>query len=288
MSIRKAQSEDAARIRAVASSAMSSAYAVSPDQIEAIVDDQFGDDAVGNRIEGDETTLLVSTVDGEDADAGGDNSGERIVGVADARDRGDRFEVRWLFVDPEFRDHGHGTALFEELLERASHLGGRQLRAATLARNERGSDFCERFGFERVDDREVELGGETFVEDVSARRSDGESDPQTAAPEGSSAREGFATDDGRDTGVRQPTVDVPNAVVAEDGTRVYLDRDDPISGTESPFFQTFGDDALADPYGYFCGNCGSTDVDADSMDRLECAECGNQHRPRDDYDASYL
>jgi ribosomal protein S27AE len=62
------------------------------------------------------------------------------------------------------------------------------------------------------------------------------------------------------------------------------------SGEDGPFFVTYTDESLTEQHGYYCSNCGSTDVSMDSTDRLECGECGNEHATRSSeaYDGSYL
>ena len=292
MPIREAEADDGERVREVVSSAMSSAYAISPGQIEVIVEEQFGDEAMERKTGSESTLLFVATASEDEAEEDGDMSAGTVVGVAEASVDESDAELGWLFVDPEHWDLGHGTELFEAIEEGADRLDVRELRGATIVKNEQGQDFCEQFGFERVDDREAEIAGETFVEHIYARTedADGESDPQTASPEEADepAVEGVETEEGTDTGVTEPEVEVPDEVTTDDGTTTYLERDEPLSGIEAPFFQLFEDEAREEPYGYFCSNCGSTNVTMDNMGRIECNECGNQHRSRNGYDASYL
>ncbi|MUV58318.1 DUF5816 domain-containing protein [Halogeometricum sp. CBA1124] len=61
-----------------------------------------------------------------------------------------------------------------------------------------------------------------------------------------------------------------------------------MSGTEGAFVPTYLDDGLNEEYGYYCGNCDSTDVSIDSMERLRCANCGNTRKPDEGYDDAYL
>ena len=42
----------------------------------------------------------------------------------------------------------------------------------------------------------------------------------------------------------------------DDGETVYLNVEEAKSGTESPFFVTYTDEAFTEQFGYFCGNCG--------------------------------
>ncbi len=84
----------------------------------------------------------------------------------------------------------------------------------------------------------------------------------------------------------EPTVPVPESTPT-DGTDRPVDRDETIPGREAPFFPTYSGEDRTERYGYFCSNCGSTDVSADGLDRLECGACGNLHLA-DEWDDSYL
>ena len=85
----------------------------------------------------------------------------------------------------------------------------------------------------------------------------------------------------------QPTVTVPEFVTV-DGTDRPVDRDERVPGSEAPFFTMYStDDETEEPYGYFCSQCGSTNVSIDGLDRLECGDCGNTHLA-DEWDDAYL
>jgi ribosomal protein S27AE len=81
-------------------------------------------------------------------------------------------------------------------------------------------------------------------------------------------------------------VPVPESVTV-DGTDRPLERDETVPGREAPFFPTYTSEDHTDPYGYFCSSCGSTDIAADGLDRIECSECGNLHLA-EEWDDSYL
>jgi GNAT superfamily N-acetyltransferase/DNA-directed RNA polymerase subunit RPC12/RpoP len=298
MPTREAEVSDGERIREVASSAMSSAYAISPRQIEAIVDAQFDAEAIEWKVENGGSLLHVATATDDQAAEDADLNPGDVVGVAEGSVDGNRGELRWLFVDPEYWGLGHGTALFEAVSGAARDRGARKLRSVTLASNEQGGNFCERLGFQRIDEREAEIGGETFTahvygdgESAETDADEGDGDAAESGSEsavGGSDETGGASDDADDDGGTEPSVEIPETMEADDGTRLYVGRDDPLSGVEGPFYQTFEDEAREEAYSYLCGKCGSTDVAMDDMGRIECEECGNQHRTKDDYDASYL
>jgi len=261
---------------------MTAGYAISPQQIDAVVEDQFGRD----RLEGDsgdsEATYVVAEIDDEVAET-------TVAGVVVGRVAEDVGEIRWLFVDPEHRGKGIGTALFEEARDKLRDDGAEEIRIYPLEESTEGPQFAEHLGFEQVGDREVEIGGESFVEYAYA-----EASSDDAASTSSDAEESAADAAGDpiesaefpDTEER----DGHRTVMTEDGERLYVDADDAHSGTSAAFFTVYEDEEFDDRYGFYCGNCGSLDVSVDQMDRYECGECGNSHASRSDqsYDDSHI
>jgi hypothetical protein len=190
---------------------------------------------------------------------------------------GDDDTVRRLHVDPERRGMGIGTALYERAVEELDHAHGTDHQAATMAPNNTAGTFFERFGLERVEERTLDIGGRETVEYVYAEDAaddDGDGTPDTE-------------DDGEgETAAEIDTDEFPDTVETN-GETVYL-GDDPVSGTDGAFVPTYLDDGMNEEYGYYCGNCDSTDVSMDSMERLKCANCGNTRKPDEGYDGAYL
>lgn len=249
MDIRPAEPSDCQAIRAVAEDSFTASYALSPQQLETIQNAEFSEDALKAVLDDADQRLFVAEEEVEDETA--------VRGFAHAVN-GDGWTLRWLHVAYDARELGIGSALFERVREEAGD--DSQLRTWIFEDAVEGDQFCEQFGFERGESDWVEFDGE----ELSVAYFD---------TEGSSEDRG------------EPAVEVPDAIEA-DGADRPLDRDDPIPGREAPFFQldNEGDD---DPYGYFCSQCGSTDVVADGLDRLECSECGNVHLA-DEWDGAYL
>lgn len=249
MEIRPADSADESRIREVAENSFRSSYSLSPQEIEAILGDAFADTALTDRLDDPDVTVLVAEVDGDGEDA--------VQGFVDAT-IGDEATIRWLHVDPTARGRGIGTALIERCREENEET---PLAARLLADAVEGSEFLTGFGLERSDSDRSEFGGEEYVIDV-----------YTEGPE---------------TGVsNEPAVPVPDAVDL-DGAKRHLDREDRIPGRKAPFFSLYADTRGDEEYGYFCSQCGSTDVSADGLDRLVCNECGNLHKA-DEWDEAFL
>lgn len=270
MQVREANPDDTERIREVARSAMTASYALSPRQIDAIVEDQFGEERLPRDIDADDAVVLIAEddVDGEQ---------RTVVGLAQGGLDGGA--IRWLFVDPEHRGKGIGTALFERTVERLRDGGADQVRALALEANGDGAQFFERFEFERTDEERVEIGDESLVQYVYTEASTAEGTTDAAETERGEA-------DFPDAEVRDGVV----TTTTGDGRQLYIDRDDDESGTENVFFPTYTDEAFTEQFGYYCSNCGSIDVSLDDMDRMECGNCGNSHASRssESYDDSYL
>lgn len=249
INVRTAESEDREQIRAVAHDSLRSSYSLSPDQIETILEEEFDEPSLADLLDETDTTVLVvqETVDGAESVRG-------FVTV----DVGTEATIRWLHVDPAARGTGVATALLDRVGE---EYADRPIAAYVLDDAAEGGEFLEGFGLEQSDHDRVRVGGEEF--------------PVTVFAEGQSTEM-----------ANEPTVEVPDSV-AVDGEELPVDSDDSVPGSEAPFFVVYGADDEGDTYGYFCSECGSTNVSIDGQDRLECGECGNTHLA-DEWDDAYL
>jgi GNAT superfamily N-acetyltransferase/ribosomal protein S27AE len=313
MELREPDASDGEAIHEVARSAMTTSYALSPDQIEAIAADRFDPERLGRVAEDDDHVAVVAeeataegageeaTAEGAGGDEGGIGGEPVVAGYAEAELDGGSGEIRWLFVDPEHRGRGIGTRLFEALREALGDRGVDDPRAATLQANQEGHGFFEQFGYEEVDEQQVEIADQSLVEYVfeeSATESE-KSDRASSAEEteteigGGSASdeavrpgedETWAETDFPDTEERDGQL----VATIDGGEEVYVDREEPETGREAPFFPAYSDNEFEDRYGYYCGNCGSLDVLVDEMDRTECNNCGNAHASKEEYDSGYL
>ncbi|WP_336330986.1 GNAT family N-acetyltransferase [Haloarcula sp. CGMCC 1.2071] len=249
MEIRPANSEDRQRVETLARDSFRTSYALSPQQIETIVENEFDDETLADRLADPDTTVLVAE------HAAGDT--EQVQGFIDVAGGTER-TIRWLHVDPEARGEGIATALLEGVQEDDD---GTPLVARILEDAVEGGEFLEDFDLESDDNAHVTFGNEEFAVAVFT--------------------EGEGTED-----ANEPSVPVPESVTV-DGTARPIERDETVPGREAPFFSTYMGEDRTDQYGYFCSNCGSTDVSGDGLDRLECSECGNLHLA-DEWDDSYL
>ncbi|SEW25206.1 GNAT family N-acetyltransferase [Halobacterium jilantaiense] len=272
MDLREPTADDAERIADVVESSMTASHSLSPQQIDRIVDSEFGGDAVSEKLDGETTLVRV-------AERGENIEGEAVVGYVEGVVDGDTGELSWLFVDPEHRGRGVGTALFESMREALRDAGASTLRATVLDANTEGGQFFERFGLEHAEERDLSVGDESLVEVVFADPSTVDAgDDEQPGDAGGDDLPGTETEDGTTT------------ATTEDGQSVVVARDERESGTDAPFFVVYTDDSREDRYGYYCANCGSLDVTMDDTERLECPDCGNDHAERssDAYDDSYL
>ncbi|MDS0284600.1 GNAT family N-acetyltransferase [Haloarcula onubensis] len=247
MEIRDATPPDSTRIERIAESSFQSSFALSPEEIATLVDERFSEEALTARLSDSDGWFLVAEAEVD---------GETILGGFLDGTPGGR--IRWLHVDPEARGQGIATALVEHV--RDAH-DDRPLAWEVLEDAVEGHGFCERFGLTEERRDRVEIGGHEFG--------------VTRYTEGNRSDE-----------PNEPAVRVPETVTAGGEARL-LDRDDRIPGREAPFFRTFTSFDRESAYGYFCSQCGSTDVTADGLDRLECADCGNVHLA-DEWDGGYL
>lgn len=275
MEIRAPTDDDTRRIRELVDSAVTTTYRLSPQQIDVMTDDLFSEDRLTDAFEGDDTITRV-------ADTGDDVDGSVVVGYAEGTRRDGTGELRWLFVDPEHRGKGIGSELFETIADELHSGDVDDVRVITLEANTEGGQFAERFGFERVDEQTVEIGGESLVEHVHA-----ETSAEVDSEERSSASKSEAGDGDLPNTERR---DGETITTTDDGRELVLDRDEGASGTEATFFAAYDADDHSERVGFYCGNCGTLEASMDQIGRIECGNCGNTHAPRtsDAYDGSYL
>jgi len=249
MNVRPAESDDRERIRTIARDSFRSSYSLSPDQIEIIVEEAFDDESLDDLFADGNTTVFVAdeTIDGT----------ESVYGFVTV-DVGTEATIRWLHVDPTARGGGIATALLERVREQFDET---PIAASILDEAVEGGEFLERFGLKQDGHDHILIGDEEFA--------------VTLLTSGQSTETS-----------NEPIVSVPESVIA-DGADRPVDRDESVPGSEAPFFTVYSDEDEAETYGYFCSECGSTNVSTDGLERLECGNCGNTHRA-DEWDDAYL
>lgn len=254
LDVRTADSADASRIRSLVERSMTASYAMSPRDIEAVMEGVFSDGEDGF---GEGTTLVAETDEG-------------VIGTVQGTREAERGIVSHLHVHPEHRGLGAGTALFEAIRSTLDDRGADRVWAVAFAAATEGGEFYNRFDYEVVDQQSVEVGGISTVRYVYGD-----------VPESETA----ATADSTATPEDPP--EVPDTLTTEDGETVYT-GDELLFGTEGAFAPTYADESRHEAFGYYCTNCESTAVTVGSSDRLVCDVCDNTRRPTETYDGSYL
>ena len=249
MELREATPADVEAIRSIASHSLSETYGAFLDDetIGDAVDDWYGEGFI-EELEAERSLVIVVERDGKPAGfaqsdlVGGQHKTGRIL---------------WLHIDPDHRGDGTGVRLLVHTRERLRDEGAEQLQGFVLEDNEEGNAFYRSHGFEQVGQREVEVGGERFTENVYA--------------EGAAAGGDWAGLDDLEV----------------DGDVYAVSYGEATRGADSPFYRIYETDDRQTPYGWLCGSCNSTDTAMDAMGRIECNECGNR-RKATRWDASYL
>ncbi|MFC4358807.1 GNAT family N-acetyltransferase [Halobium salinum] len=252
MEIREATDDDIEGIRTVARESLLASYtpALSEELIEEAVDNWYGD-GFEAELADDEALLLVGVED------------DTVVAFSQSyltQLENQTGDVNWLHVHPDHRGHGYGSKLLTETEGRLVDSGIVRLKGRVLEANESGPEFYESHGYDRGDEREVEIGDGTFTE-WSFVKLPGEEGEEYEAPL-----------DPREL---------------EDGRTVYVAYDEADRGDKGPLFVAYMDENREERYGYFCGHCESFDIAMDAMGRIECNDCENKRKPSR-WDASYL
>lgn len=254
MDIREAADDDVEAIRLTARESLLASY--TPELSEAVIDEAvdawYGDDLSSELADGD-ALFLVAVGDSGDVAA---FSQSYLTGRENQTG-----EINWLHVHPDHRDHGFGSEILTETERRLVDRGVTRLQGRVLDANESGPEFYESHGYERGDDREIEIGDGTFTEWSFVKL------PDDRAEE-----------------IDAPSLD-PREL--EDGRTMYVAYDEADRGDQGPFFVAYVDEGCEERYGYFCGHCESFDIAMDAMGRVECNSCENRRKPTR-WDASYL
>ncbi|WP_254763500.1 GNAT family N-acetyltransferase [Natrinema marinum] len=250
MQIREATTDDTDAIRSIAHESLNSTYTafLDEDTIDDAVDQWYGE-SFADELADDRLLSLVVERDGA------------VVGFSQSELVGQRANtghLLWLHIHPDHRDGGTGIRLLVRTREALLEEGASAIQCFVLADNEGGNQFYRDHGFEQAGQREVEIGDETFTENVYVE-SDLEGDGEWGAID----------------------------EVVADGETVYVSYGEAARGSKAPFYTAYRTEDRADRYAWFCGNCDSIDNAMDAMGRIECNDCGNR-RKATRWDASYM
>lgn len=251
MRTRYATESDCDRLKEIAERSFRASYALSPEDIESIVDNEFDVETMASRLD-DENVNIVLVAEQDDS----------IRGFAEARVRSDeRGEIVWLHVDPPERGKGAGTELFERAVAELRERSIADIRATVLAQNQEGDEFFQNFDFETAGRIDREFGNKTVHVDVFRNTHSEKTRDEKTIPD--------------------------DHEVIVDGERRYIDPDESIPGDEAPFRNVYQEEQREERHGFYCTNCGSFADVVDGLGKIVCDTCGNVHRP-DDWDSGYL
>jgi ribosomal protein S18 acetylase RimI-like enzyme len=250
MEIRHADVSDKPAIRDIARRSLQASYSLSPQAITSAVEEWYGEQRLTESLEDEDRLLLVAERDGQVVAFSESTLAETTLAGADGG--GHNATILWLHVDPAYRGEGLGTALFSETRERLHERGVGLIQGRVLADNAEGNSFYESHGFESVGRNDVTIDGRAHVENVY---------------------------------VEEPTG--MQTLTLEDGTTVFVDRDDARTGSLAAFHVVYEDPDGESRYGYFCAYCEQLANAMDAMGRIECDSCGNSRKPTR-WDAAYM
>lgn len=159
--VREAVPADVSGIGRVAERGWRAAYGdlLESATIDAAMAEWYDADRLAERVEDGETAYFVAVSEGNVVGfvTGGPDETES-VGFLGA-----------LYVDPEHWHEGIGSALLGTFEQWCRDRGFERIRFGVLAGNDVGQSFYRTHGYERVDEREGDLFGETMTEVVFGR-----------------------------------------------------------------------------------------------------------------------
>lgn len=176
MEVRPASEDDLTAIRRIATDSFEASYSISPQDIRNILDDEFDDASLVERLANGRDVLLVA---GEELE-----TGEDVAGFVEYRN-GDRSRIEWLHVDPDARGRGVATALVEAVQREDG-----PMLACVLDMAVEGNEFLQRFGLEHAGDEEVTFGDKAYHASILSKA-------------------------GTEKDANEPTVDVPSRLTVE-------------------------------------------------------------------------
>ena len=250
MEIREARPDDDDAIRSVARASMAASYApaVGEDAIDAAVERWYSRESIADALSDPDTLFLV-------VQDGGIVAFSKGVMVDRREPTG---EIHWLHVAPDSRGEGLGRHLLERTEREFTDRGAARLAGYVLDVNDVGGQFYAENGYEMAGERRIRVGERTYTEQEYDK---------------------FIEETGSEGGLE--------AVTGADGTTFYVDYDEAQSGDVAEFYPVYRTREGESRYGWYCGDCGSMDVVMDTMDRVECNECGNRSKATR-WDAAYL
>lgn len=160
VSYRAAATADAPAIEDVASDCWEHDYpdVISRESIREGVSEWYDVDRLTDAIADDATLVLVA-----------ETGSGAVVGFAHAIVDLEMGDILRLYAAPSHRGVGIGRELLRETVDELAEEGADLIRAMVLAENDVGTEFYRSAGFQRVDEGETHIGGESYREAVFER-----------------------------------------------------------------------------------------------------------------------
>jgi ribosomal protein S18 acetylase RimI-like enzyme/ribosomal protein S27AE len=249
MDIRQATADDISEIRRVARESLAESYghALDHDLIDSVVERWYDPEDLAEDLDDEDTHFVVAEEDGE------------IAGFVQSYVVSRREvigEIDWLHVAPDHRGKGIGANLLEALERELLSASVERLEGSVLVANEMGTGFYDDHGFTAAGERIINIGGTDFAERVYVK---------------------FPDPSEYDADLEEQTVN---------GRTVYVAHDETVRGANGVFHAVYMDTDRQERYGWAC-SCGNIGVVMDTMERLQCGECGNKSKATR-WDAAYL
>ncbi|NHN47477.1 GNAT family N-acetyltransferase [Halostella sp. JP-L12] len=159
VTVRRAESDDIDGVRRVAERAWRETYdGVLPDDaVETMLSTHYSPEVLEEIVAADAERLFVAEDDGETV-------GYAASGGSEAAVEG---EIS-IYVDPDHWGRGVGERLLDRAVEDLAARDVDRVEESVLAENKVGTAFYEKH-FDRVGEREIEIGGETETVNVYER-----------------------------------------------------------------------------------------------------------------------
>lgn len=160
MRVREATPSDVEEIVTLAERAWRATYGgtLARETIETAMDEWYDPEGTREAIERDDVAYFVAIDDGS------------VVGYVSGSGEGTEARLGAIYVDPERWGEGIGTELLERFEQFCRRRGYERIEFGVLAENDVGKSFYRSHGFEVVDERDVDLFGETVRENVFSGR----------------------------------------------------------------------------------------------------------------------
>lgn len=160
MKTRHARSDDVSAIKRIAEETWEADYPeiLHRENIDEVVHEWYDDERIRDELSNEDAIIMVAEEDGD------------VVGFAHgiwARRTG---HILRVYVHPDHRGKGFGRELLATVRDALLRRGSDRIQAMVLADNELGNEFYQQAGFEKIDEGETTIGGESYTENVYRRQ----------------------------------------------------------------------------------------------------------------------